>query len=75
MHMVVSLGALGLVQKEWQDVNNLVDADSAEANAHEKTECQQVVGNNDNAGSSESAGASAATYKDACTNQEMFFLI
>jgi hypothetical protein len=32
------------VQKEWQDVKNLVDAESVEANAPEKTECEQAVG-------------------------------
>ena len=36
----------GPVQKEWQDVKNLVDAESVDAaNAKEKTECKQVVGN------------------------------
>ena len=59
-------------QKEWQDVKNLVDAESAEASSQEKTECEQVVGDNDNAGSSGSAGASAATYENACKNQGRF---
>jgi hypothetical protein len=32
------------VQKEWQEVNNLVEAESAEAKAQEKTEREQVAG-------------------------------
>ena len=56
-------------QKEWQDVKNLVDAESAEANSQEKTECDKVFGDNDNAGGSGSAGASATTYENACKNQ------
>ena len=31
-------------QKEWQDVKDLVDAESVEANAHNKTACEQAVG-------------------------------
>ena len=37
-----------------------MEAESAEANAQEKTECEQVVGDIDNVGSSVFAGASAA---------------
>jgi hypothetical protein len=32
------------VQKEWQEAKNLVDAESVEANAHNKTACEQAVG-------------------------------
>ena len=60
-------------QKEWQDVENLVDAESLEANAQEKTECEQVVGDySNNAGSSGSAGASTTACAEACKNQERF---
>ena len=60
------------VHKEWLDVKNLVDAESEEANARAKTECEQACGDTDNAGSSVSAGASAAACSEACQNQEMF---
>ncbi len=46
------------MQKEWQDVKNLVDAESVEAKPQGKTECEQPVGDTDNAGSSVSARAS-----------------
>ena len=59
-----------LVQKEWEDVKNLVGAESFEANAQEKPEREQVVGDDfNNVGSSGSAGASAATYEESCKNQ------
>ena len=41
-------------------------------NSQEKTEREQVVGDNDNVGSSVSAGASAAACAKARTNQEKF---
>ena len=63
----------GPVQKEWQYVKNLVDAESAEANAQEKTEREQVVGYSANAASSGSAGASTTACAKACKNQEMFW--
>ena len=48
------------MQKEWQEVKNLVEAEAVEAKAQEKTESEQVGGGSgDNAGSSASAGASA----------------
>ena len=59
----------GLVQKDWQYVKNLVGAMSAEANAQDKTECEQVVDDTDNVGSSVSVGASAAACAEACKNQ------
>ena len=62
----------GPVQKEWQDVTNLVGAKSVEANAQEETECEQADGDNDNVGSSGSAGASAAAWAEARKNQERF---
>ena len=40
------------MQNSWQDVNNLVDAESADANAQDNIEVEQVVGDNDKAGSS-----------------------
>ena len=43
------------MQKEWPDVKTLVCAESVEANARDKTKCEQLVGydnNNNNAGSS-----------------------
>ena len=49
-----------------------MDAESAEANAQEKTECEQAVGDTDNAVSSVSAGASATACAEACKNQESF---
>ncbi|MFM7982993.1 MAG: hypothetical protein ACKPKO_27085 [Candidatus Fonsibacter sp.] len=52
----------GPVQKEWQDEQSPVEAESVEANAQEKTERDQVVGDYDNnAGSSGSAKASTTT--------------
>ena len=51
---------------------NLVDAESVEANAHKKTEYEQVAGDNDNAGSSGSAGASSTAHATACKNQKRF---
>ena len=70
-------GVDALVEKDtvqilWQYVNDLVEAESVEAKAQAKTECEQIVGDNDNAGSSGSAGASATTCEDACKNQERF---
>ncbi|MFM7985894.1 MAG: hypothetical protein ACKPKO_41920, partial [Candidatus Fonsibacter sp.] len=57
------------MQKEWQHVKPLVVAKSVEATAQEKTECEQVVGGDDNnVGSSGSAEATAAT---ALTNRDM----
>ena len=56
------------MQKEWQDVRNLLGAESLEANAQEKTECEHVAGDTDNVGSSVSAGASAAACAEACKN-------
>ena len=61
-----------LVQKEWQDVKNLMDADSLEANAQEKTECEQAVGDTNNSGSSVPAGASTTACAEACNNQKRF---
>ena len=61
-----------IVQKSWQAVKNQVGAESAQANAQEKTECEQVVGDNADVGSSVSAGASAAACAEACKNQERF---
>ena len=58
------------MQKEWQYVKNIVDAESADANAQDKTECEQLLG--DNAGSSVSAGASTTACSEACSNQELF---
>ncbi|MFM7986035.1 MAG: hypothetical protein ACKPKO_42650, partial [Candidatus Fonsibacter sp.] len=59
-----------IVQKEWQDVKFLVDAESLEANAQDNTVCEHVVGDDDNiVGWSGSAAASAAT---SCKNQERF---
>ena len=62
------------VKNEWQDEKNLIDAESLEANAQEKTECEQVAGDNDNAGSSGSAGASTSACADARANHEMFLI-
>ena len=60
------------MQKEWQAVNNLVEAESAEAKAQKKSEREQVAGGTwGNAGSSASAGASAAGYEEACKNQRI----
>ena len=42
------------VLKEWQEIKNLVEAESVEAKTHEQSEAEQV-----DAGSSGSAGASA----------------
>ena len=53
-------------------MKNLVDAESLEANAQEKTECEQVVGDTDNVVSSVSAGAPAAACAEACKHQERF---
>ena len=58
------------MQTEWQDAKNLVDAESLGASAQEKTEREHVVGDNEDYGSSGSAGASAATYEEACKKQE-----
>ena len=52
-------------------MKNLVGAESVEAKAQEKTECEQVVGDDsNNAGSSGSAGASEPACAEACKNQE-----
>jgi len=60
-------------QTKWQDVKDLVRAESAEAKAQEKTECEQVFGDDsNNAWSSGSAWASAATDEEACKNHERF---
>ena len=53
-------------------MKNLLDAESAEANAQEKTECEQVAGDNDHVGSLVSARASAAACAEACNNHESF---
>ena len=65
-------GVYDLVEKDisWQDVKNLVDAESLEANAQNNAEYEQAVGHN--AGSSVSAGASAAACAEAFNNQERF---
>ncbi len=60
------------MQKEWQEVNNLVEAESEESNAQENIEREQVaLGAWDNVGSSGSAGASAAGSEAARNNQDM----
>ena len=58
------------VLKEWQEIKNLVEADSVEANAQEKSEAAQV-----DAGSSGSAGASAVAARSEHTlKNNMVFL-
>ncbi|MFM7982459.1 MAG: hypothetical protein ACKPKO_24370, partial [Candidatus Fonsibacter sp.] len=50
------------MKKEWQDVKTLVEAASVEANAHNKTAFELLLGYDDNnAGSSGSAEASTIT--------------
>ena len=69
---VYDLAKKGLVQKEWQEVNNLVEAESVEAKAKAKIEREQVVGGTwDNVGSSASAGAPAAGSEEARKNQQV----
>ena len=69
---VDALAEKGLVQKEWQEVKNLVEAESAEAKAQEKSEREQVAGGTwDNVGSSASAGAPAAGSEEARKNQQV----
>ena len=56
-----------LAQKGWQEAKNLVEAESAEANAQEKAQCEQVGGGTwGNVGSSGSSEASAAGSEEAC---------
>ena len=45
---VADLVEQGIVQRVWQDVKTLVEAESAEANAQEKTEREPVLGYDDN---------------------------
>ena len=59
------------MQEEWQEVKNLVEAESAEAKAQEKTEREQVAGGTwANVGSSASAGAPAAGSEESRKNQQ-----
>ena len=60
------------MQQDSQEVKNLVEAESAEAKAQEKSEREQVAGGTwDNVGSSASAGAPAAGSEEARKNQQV----